>query len=700
MPGFNFQINFLGEIWSEGFQFNENPAIEVVRNLDENEIYEKPFFDFKASGELFVAIERAMINNICSNAPIQILRDGFVVWDGFVRVSDVDCTFFSDQGNYKEIEVIDGNLNLYFKNRKSYQVDFDNPFDLECNRVNPPERFTVNFFEPSDPVNNEIRRQVYSFKDALDFVVLIISDGNVIIESDFFTTGEGKEWVFANGDLLANEFAIKFLPLVSWEEMSRFMSRTFRLFRYHYQRDGQQYVRIEPYDYFFSEFEEIKYDAVREVKFGADISRLWSTARVGDSNPVDENFDVSYTDFSFNTHEEQVVGVGGSCGSGQELELSLSAISVDTDKIEVAVTQGTTTKDYQKLNFVIETDGSNALSFTQGIYSYYNQTFFNGRILNRHFDGSNPVTVFPAESPDLNYFKFQQDTQSEIGRVIPAGLTNVLLGRLYFEADNIVYDPDATFTSFSSFNSIALNGLPSGSPAPDVTRFVCNKPGTYKIECDWNVFIGGAVFDWNDINPALVFCVVDHFNSVGGFIERFESDVGTQLNDGKTFIGNNIKFETLSMTLGFGDRIECFLKSNVIEDVQNGVISFGMSSGSYITTVPCETFVNDLEIGTKQQIYKTAFSGYPMPEADFDRIRENPGIGHRVFSYNCADEYEFTGFAERIKFDLITCQTDVELISAESFKSSVVDCWVLNDCNPSEWLDQCLWKDVRLWCDV
>lgn len=634
-----YSIRFLNQLWESEFEFTESPAIEVI--FDDNVIYEKPHFDFKAYGDLFTAIQDKQQQVTCGNEDIIVYREGEVIWTGLVRISDINNVFHESGNCYKEVEVIDNNYNAWFLNFDSTEIQMDIAYDLECERTSIPSQTTYTLFNPSTPATT-YERDGYNVYDVVRHLVKLITRNNVTVQSDFFTSGDGQYLAIFNGDQLGNDEPFDALK-ISYKDLIDDLNKAYNLTIRHYTSGGVNYVRIEQYSYYYSG-EALLYDYVSNVRHSTKLDKLFSLARIGDANKIDESFTTVFVPFEFSSFDEQKVNVGQDCSSGSELSLSLQNLIVNTDKIHFQVVNGSTDTTYRDSLFLVEcNEDDEAIVYTRAGVSYYNDSLTNGKILARYFDGSAPITVFPDSYDDINYWSVTTDELKGAGSpVLSATPQTLILGQLWYPHDIEYYDSDNTVDTTTKTNQI--NATAVGTE--DAFRWTCSKTATYKISANFRVGTTVALAILPPSERVKLRLNIRHEDNGGSLINLYSSEY-IEAHDSKA----NLTYETPNITVSSTDKVFAYLNSNTLNNVGGGTVDYLIYSGSSLSVLGCPNFVSQYSSDTfKNMIYKTVFDNYPMTKETFDTIRANPGIKNRVVTKN-HNTYYINGYIDSLKYD-------------------------------------------------
>lgn len=285
-----------------------NPAICILNGVDVTEyvrgaetLSERIYYDNELRGYLLDVLNEVEFHG----AAYEVLQDAFLN-DFDTPLPFLVSVFNVHTGTYDNvfnslIFVAQGEFNLY---RKTFTVSpTDRSFFAKI-RHNANLDFTIgsgvsklgadisarsggvqmryynnqwvspNLFSGSMPCNTAFQ--------ALDFLLAAMTDGDLPLVSDFFTTGAGKDYVIISGSFYCNRGAANRRPIVSWSELFGDLAKLFNLvFAIEVLPDNSFQMRIEPISYFrqqgITRIVNVKPDAVERI----DASYLYAQMLVG-----------------------------------------------------------------------------------------------------------------------------------------------------------------------------------------------------------------------------------------------------------------------------------------------------------------------------------------------------------------------------------------------------------------------------------
>ncbi|MCP4181416.1 MAG: hypothetical protein GY756_26945 [bacterium] len=659
-----FEIVLNGVTYSEGFDWKTNPSIEIKRNTAERAIYENPSFDFTAYGTLRQDIENIVFSNpLCKSLDIEILKNGVVIWNGRIKTSDFNTVLNSpEKGTYTEIEVIDRNYKSYFKPLAKVPIDIQSLLDRNCEITTwRPTPININFYQfvsvfPTTPYP----RKTFTVYNLLKKVVLDVTNGEATFESDYFESGEGENLVIALGDWITNEHP-KNNMAISWEQLTSDLFKYLNLFVKYYSIEDEQYVRIEPYDYFYDDGTTFLIEDASNVQQTTQIDKLVSSVSIGDPSPLD-NYEKAFETFEYSSFEKQIIGVENDCTFENELSLVGTTLIVNSDKIRYTLTQGLVSvpedadDQFREKFFLVQTDGTDATVFELGTSKYYNDLFLNSQILRRYFDGSTPISVYPEIIEGVDYFSVASSAELDTGILVGSVPAVHTLNNLWYFGENVLIDNNSTITDNYAVN-IVNGGFENGTQR---TRFTAGQLNTYSFEFDFEVaFFGGATIPPGEVSEIRIGLLV--YDISAGLSSYYYSDyVEVPFIEGY----RSLSHTTDTIFMDVGDYAYCWIESKGIIAV-GGAINWGYNTNSKWLISTCKSFQADFVEGSKKRlVFETTFKDYPISEDDFNSIRLNPEQKIKVTS----NKYLQNGYIEGFKFDYETKQTAIILASAKGFE--------------------------------
>lgn len=490
-------------------------------------------------------------NNFCELLPYEVIiscNSQSYVFNGNIVIADAK---FDLLRCIATVALVDDGYQARINNNKNIEVSVQNPilknfgpsgpliqqFDLDVNVLNYglPQRFYPCF----------------KLVDVIAFVVKVISNNTVTFQSDYLTTGAGRDIVLTNTNSILNFDKAN----IGANEINAFMSQALRpeikttfekLFTIFRKKANLQawfignVLRIEDADFFYNQTELISLNNIREIEQSYNRDELFASADFG-SDPYLEQWECTDSlcrnpQLDLFGHRAENYWKEGDCNIDVKRDLATSDFVFDTNLLEDIILRGNTSHQNKiavfksffapSFNRFVAEFGNPLVGQTSNYYNYF---FVNRQVMFRHFTGNLQSAIETVILPE--------QAVSNTDALFSAELTTAQTLKV-MTMDNLLPFPFVsafeTFGQYHPFADVVNN--PSGSYVPSDFTYRVPATGLYNIRVRVRV---------NDIglsNPitlgqsAAALLRFNKFNGFDGFIAtNVQNVIWGNLSGGNVF---------------------------------------------------------------------------------------------------------------------------------------------------------------------
>lgn len=359
---------------------------------------------FTGDGYHFLVDKRK--NNLCDAIDARILHrcsegENFVeIFKGTIFVSNGDSVQFNPIKCTVEAEIEDANFGARIENNKRIKAFIGVPKSKNEVDIDAAASTEITFVNMSTGVDIAART-CYSVDESFRFLIDFMSDGKLNYTSNYFSTGDGKDWFITTGEEIRTTNDSE-SPYFSFEQLFNEMVAQANI---SFAIENGDTVRIEPEPDLFVDSTLFTIDGITDAKEYIDNTKLYDKVVTGSENVTEDpagstDFPSGFRFVGWNQEEYHLLG---ECNGAESLDIESTDFIIDHNSIQAAI-QGTDTNDDE--NFLIWANSStNKVETTQlfGLgFFFYNVTFNNENKISRHFGAiPNSIALF-VQDPDLN----------------------------------------------------------------------------------------------------------------------------------------------------------------------------------------------------------------------------------------------------------------------------------------------------------
>ena len=308
---------------------------EFVREWEEDIFEYKMDTQYTFDGEAYKYIKSVFDGGFCDVVETKIYIDGSLEFVGNIFVSDcefdlIKCTV--------SCPVSDANLATFIRTKQRQRYLLDAGVSNFGISVSPATETLFEFHDvDTGSALPDLRRGFYVY-DVLEYLIRVMSNDEMGLQSDYLTVGEGKGLAIFTGKELRNPSANNIVPELSWDEVYEAV-KTLKNLAIDVIEDGGQYVvKIENYEYFKQASPTKRLDPIEELVTRLDSDDLYSLIKIGSDQTRDtvETFgpNNAFIDNIYLGWEDAQYNVRGDCVTENELDLTTSRFLIDSNNIE------------------------------------------------------------------------------------------------------------------------------------------------------------------------------------------------------------------------------------------------------------------------------------------------------------------------------------------------------------------------------
>lgn len=300
-----------------------------------------------------------------------------------------DIEYNSTKNTY-EVQLEDDNFGAFLKSGSKQEISVSAAVSRNGEELTPITADTVTIYTPSTGVNIGTGAKLFDLIDIMGLLVAYLSDDSIDFESDdFFTHRYGlTKHYFLNTAGLGQTPDNK----ISFFDLMEFYNKVFNAWFWIDQTAETPKMRLEQEGDLMSDYVDIAFSFVDELKMTFDQDLFYSSVRVGSQRAIIDRGALIYQ-LPFTPligFSEEVVNSRSETVLDNELDLTISKFVCDTNKIEKYIITAVTDAEYDEEHTIIQyallvdqaTKGQYGIT---GANRLYNETLTNKNILNNHY---------------------------------------------------------------------------------------------------------------------------------------------------------------------------------------------------------------------------------------------------------------------------------------------------------------------------
>lgn len=427
-------------------------------------------------------------NGYCFSYPIDILRRDetgsyISIFTGTLFFKDIEFTEGVEAFSAK-CQITDNNFFAKIANNKSIKAKIYVGKSKSGLDIPQADYWRVTFFNPTTGTyyphlsgagyeRNDTGFRAY---DVLRFLIDFMSDGTIVFESDFFSTGLGtgamitcgKVPRFTSGAIgsgLTQELFEAAFPDLSFEDVFNELDKVYNLGFVAYYNGATPVFKLERYQDLYTETELLTLSNVEKLKRKTASDLLYAKLVTGSEGTTDETF-LSFPEtirfLGFNAEEYAIVQ---DCNTDRELNTKNDWI-LSSNTIEDLLVNGATTAPltYDSTIILIDTVLDVPNIWGDAVQTnwldvpspfFYNELFNNVNKANRYI-GSIPNSIAAYLGTVDN--SFSADSTAE-DPVFPAYYTKSVADEKVIKCDNEISDPSGNYDPALFYYSAPTTGV-------------------------------------------------------------------------------------------------------------------------------------------------------------------------------------------------------------------------------------------------
>lgn len=482
---------------------------------------------------------RVIIQHRCSDEEnfIELFRGTIILSDGeSVQFNPIRCEC--------EAEIQDANFGAKIENNKKIKAYVGTPTSKNGVDITAAQVTNITGFNIFDGLPSGTPREAYSVFECFRFLVEFMSDGELKFESDFLSTGEGKNWFVIRGQRIRNNTGDP--VYTSFEDL---FESIFSEGNISFSIENGDTIRIEPENDLFNDSTAETIDGINDVQEYVDSTRFYDRIVLGSENVNDTGtFPIDFRFVGWNEEEYHLLG---ECNGGESLSL-INNFIIDHNSIEAAILGDDTNDDENFLIWADSVTGNAVPTPRFGLGFFYNITFTNEEKIKRHFGAiPNSIALFLGEPGADDQFRASMSaTQQFLG--VDSGNTN---NNIILPFNDVTPPPDDVFDTDGNFDTANF-------------RYVVPIEGVYNIRAriDIRHEVDVAILKSSQtVRHTVEIERLDSSNVLIGIIGVGSIDTHVSRNAAGTVNNASVQLtvDTGGIPLAFDDRIRVRIKSQL-----------------------------------------------------------------------------------------------------------------------------------------
>lgn len=354
--------------------------------------------------------------------------------------------------NTYEVQLEDDNFGAFIKSGSKQKISVGAALTRNGETLTTITADSVTIFTPSTGINIVTNARIFDLLDVMELLVSYLSDNSIAFESEEF---------FAYRYGLTKHYYINTAGLgtvpdnsISFYELMDFYNKCFNAWFWIDLSEETPVMRLDTEADLMSDFIDISFTDVDELKVTFDQDLFYSAVRVGSSRAIIDRgalvYQLPYTPLI--GFSEEVVNSRSETTLDNELDLTIPNFVCDTNKIEKYIIAPVTDAEYDEEHVIIQyadlidqaTKGQYGIS---GSNRLYNESLINKNILNNHYLPSELVSEIGTDTD--GFLAYITSNTAVAGTSTP----------MIFDDDNVLgSDPGANYDNTSGEYTIPADG--------------------------------------------------------------------------------------------------------------------------------------------------------------------------------------------------------------------------------------------------
>lgn len=673
MPEYKLKID--GTEYNQ-VQDSESWTKTILRDFNDRIFRTKGDFQFKGWGTLFDLIYGNLaINGVCNSLEGRIyfredkVKDYAEWWRGEIKMQDSEFDLIKQSADNQVLENV---WAAKFAQSDSQKVFIESARSKNEKVIAPCPSIEIDFFLPSTGSYSPVlaNKRAYKIFDVFQFLVNYHTDNEVTFTSDFFTSGEGNNFVITKGSEIRwsddGSDRINLNPEVSFNEVFEEMNKKFCLWIIIESDDFDNPVlRIEPQSYVFENKQVITVENPENIRLNIALDQLYTKIDVGsdetkfNSDPLENS---SYPNVQLFSWNDESYNTSGDCQFENNTLNLVSTWKIDTNTFQRILLGLDDSFDDDVFIVEIDPDTLRAEQFqtdytsSDTIEYIYNYNLQNSFVLNNWFDGI-PQDIAKFYSKDYYFYADSPNNGTMFGLYNIVKFDNDTISPAQ-DYDNIYTTPTEDVTFGGQFKA-PLSGFYTFNTSVNVTM-----PKNEQVASYTSLYV--TVYSDDSLSTEISNVLLDSF---------FNPSAVDPLTD--TLTGS----------------INLFLQQNNVAVVR--VLLIALSNG----TINSGYFNIDRFAGGYVQestqlplIYEYTIEKFKLSLSDFNTLDNNLGY---IRFLDTKQNVSYDVWASELKYNPVT-----QIVEVGKFIGRQIDVqnceWILSN---GVWDDDGCWDDNALWID-
>jgi hypothetical protein len=326
-----FRLTLDGQNFTDPVEWRE---FSIAKTWNDDVLLETAQLSYTFIKDAYDYILSVYEQGFCAQIDAKVYIRGTLRFRGKIFLSDIEIDRIKQTIS---ATISNEDYNSYIKNKARQQYILD--VGRASNGLAIPACVPVAtaFHAVSDGSYYADDRNVYDAYDVLEFLVAAMSDGNMAFESEFFSTGNGYGDTFTTGREIRMPDPLNTAPALSWEDAYGSLKKIWNLGIAIIDDNGTPTLKVEPYSFFRNFGVSERFDDLNTLTESVDTGQLYSVINIG--SPQARRFDQDipntlYPPGPYKTWESETYNISGTCVVENELDLTVTAIVIDSNSIE------------------------------------------------------------------------------------------------------------------------------------------------------------------------------------------------------------------------------------------------------------------------------------------------------------------------------------------------------------------------------
>lgn len=481
--------------------------------------YLKGIFD----SDQVCALSTIVIEYNCNNAGYEEVFRGTVFITSLSFEAEVVKTKLEDDSFFARIN---NNKNIKFyldvaRSKSSVAITPVTPIDLQM-------------FDVCGCANITDKRKAYKIFDSFQYLVQAMTDGVMDFASDYFDVGGECEGHVIQTGLGLRDINYttdkKNIPYISFFEMFTQCNKKYNLAIGIEYSGATPILRIEPYDYFFTNTSSVILTNPSNVKISTDISKLYAKVKVGSEkvepfqdctqgNPALFPENVDFVGF-----REEEFPLLTQCNTDTTLDL-VSSWVISSNVIQHILTDDPSYDEDMVFIEATRIDATNHTATQTDVFNdgncYYNAFYNNTNVLNRWNSALPNIVQVILGSTDNTFEAYRTTTFG-----MEMGTTNPYV-TLSVDANGNPIEPFQDDFNLGRDGGVSIggpnnygNGTAQGTPVPTAdSLYTVPVNGNYQFTASLALAVSGGPFD--PATSVEVIITITRYDNAGAFLDTW-----------------------------------------------------------------------------------------------------------------------------------------------------------------------------------